>query len=253
MNEAINALHDPGWIIGGTVVIACLALFFFAFSARGRSFRAQASAARIIVMAVVTSSAVGLMVAFVLFTKQAPPIVLASVFGICLVVGLAVAGYIFYVFDLLPKLSRKNMRSFRSVRSTCIYGICLALLIPVYYYFFLSEGRNHYWTGYLAGVIFGIITGPLASGPMKDRIVEGVLIRKRTWEFEFRAYWKSYLILAISLVISYLVASELLHSMDAFFGFIAGLFAGSMMYFFVWVLLYERRHNVRLTIESENS
>jgi len=129
---------------------------------------------------------------------------------------------------------------------------------------FESERRDYFCMGYLAGVLFGMITGLLAIGPMKGRIVEGKFIGKRTLDFEFRTYlvlavpldfefrtyWKSYLVIAISLVISYLLANELLHSMAVFFGFMAGQFAGMMLCIFAWVLLYEKRHNVRLTIED---
>jgi len=149
------------------------------------------------------------------------------------------------------------------MRNTCIKGICVAFILAMLFAF-ESERKDYFWLGYLAGVLFGMITGLLAIEPMKGRIVEGTLTGKRTLDrgfrtylvlavpldFEFRTYWKSYLVIALSLVISCLLANELLHSMTVFFGFMAGQFAGIMLCIFAWVLLYEKRHNVGLTVKD---
>ena len=251
MNESMEGMRDIARTIPIAVVIMAVALF--AHTAKGKTFRERVSAGRLIIVGMLAASAVGLVLVFVLLSKQASPGMLISAFALCLAVGLGVVGFVFYVFDLLPRFSRsiQDMRFLKSLRSTCIYGMCLAFVFTGFY-ILLLDARDYFWRGYLAGAFFGIITGFLGIGPMKERIVEGTFIRKRTVDLEFRTYWKSYLLMGSSFIISYLVASELLHSTAAFLGFIGGVFAGMVLFFFVWVLLYEKRHNVRLKIEYED-
>jgi hypothetical protein len=109
-----------------------------------------------------------------------------------------------------------------------------------------------FWTGYLAGGVFGILAGPLAIVPMKRRIVDGRVMMRRAGGFAFRTYWKIYLVMAVAVVVWILLARELTPAMDSFYGFTAGLFAGMILYFFVWVLVYEKRHNVRLRYADED-
>ena len=135
------------------------------------------------------------------------------------------------------------------LRKIGFYMIIMAAVATLIAVIELEDG-DHFWKYYLGGALLGIIAGPLTVWSTKEKIVEGKYICNRGWTLNYRTSWRRYLAIVIGAVIIFLAGDRL--DSTGSFGLVTGLFAGMAVYFYVWVLIYEKRHNVRVTIEYQD-
>jgi hypothetical protein len=175
--------------------------------------------------------------------------------------SLALYGTVFgliFATGALVYSSRKFLRSFklRTVRNTSIYGVLLASFFSFIYFLFIFDraSARPVILFFSAGFLGGAVWGAIEMRTSKKRIVGDKMIVPTPfsdrWTREVR---KSFPIMMIVVGVSLLLSRMVFDSKDAWMGLLAGLFLGMTARSLIWVLLYEKRNNVRLVCEySEN-
>ena len=149
---------------------------------------------------------------------------------------------------------RRYLASFRfkTFRTTSMYGAFLASFFSFIYLLFIFDSASMHplILFFSTGVLGGAVWGATELRASKRRVVGDKMIVPMPFSDRGRReMWKAYLIMIIVGGASLLLSRMVFDSKDAWMGSLGGMFLGMVTYQLVWVLLYEKRNNVRLVFE----
>jgi hypothetical protein len=216
----------------------------------GASLRNRLAAPKTLIIGVAASVAIGIVLVIFAASKGTPVEPLIQLFGISIVLGLCVILFAIFFIYLLPSFHRDM--HFKSLRNASFYGIGLALLFTIMAITELFQDLYLFFISYSIGLVLGVVVGQASIGYFNDRITDGRIIFKRPSDLAIRKYWRAYLLMICAFASCFLLP-EILPKKSTRLCALSGLFLGLMLYNLVWVMLYEKRHHVRLTIIYEES
>jgi hypothetical protein len=183
---------------------------------------------------------------------ELPPILMIFlIYGIFLGICLGVVAFfsLFVGFTVALALSKKTYR--RSL----FFGMACFLPMMIFLFYSNEDGLGGAFLFCSLGVVLGLFNGPLNVRRLRKQIVDEKIIFHRS-SFQARnfreslTYWKGALaIIGIAGAAAFSIRGGHNGWIITFFG----LLTTTSLYTFIWVLIYEKRHNVRLTIEYSDA
>lgn len=224
---------------------------------RPRPERRPTSLARLLVIAFITST--------ILYTIFVAAMVLGLLgydepwsiqdifllYGAFLVVFLFVAMLICIVDRLGSFVNRMKNRTSRTFRGVMAFGIACWLIGPGFMIVFIADGIERIFIFCLFGVLLGLLAGPFYVWQMKKNMVGDKILFPGS-PLQRLGFRGVIAFIAAAGIMLLLIRGEYLPP-DVWISTFFGVILGMVLYALIWTLIYEKRNNIRLTLEYTDS